>query len=162
ELSFVTGIVEADGNTWIQAQGGILRFDTAELERALADDGARPRFDHFDREDGLPGDAQQDTGFNTALSGPDGKLWFVTNRGVVWIDPRAIYRNAVPPPVAIRSVIVGEKTYTSPVDLHFAAGTSSLEIDYAALSFVEPRRVRFRYKLEGVDADWVDPGTRRQ
>ncbi len=162
ELSFVTGIVEADGQTWVQTQSGILRFDTAALESALVDDGAHPHFDFFDREDGLPGDAQQDTGINTAQSGPDGKLWFITNRGVVWIDPRAIYRNKVPPPVAIRSITVAGKTLPFPAEMHLDAGTSSLEIDYAALSFVEPRRVRFRYKLEGVDADWVDPGTRRQ
>ena len=37
ELSFVTGIVEADGQTWVQTQSGILRFDTADLERALVD-----------------------------------------------------------------------------------------------------------------------------
>ncbi|HKE48544.1 MAG TPA: triple tyrosine motif-containing protein, partial [Rhodanobacteraceae bacterium] len=162
ELSFVTGVVEAEGRTWVQAQGGILRFDTADLERALVDPDAHPTFDLFDREDGLPGDAQQDTGINTAQSGPDGKLWFITNRGMVWIDPQHLYRNTVPPPVAIRSVTVGGRTETSPTDMHLAAGTSSLQIDYAALSFVEPRRVRFRYKLEGVDADWVDPGARRQ
>jgi signal transduction histidine kinase len=40
--------------------------------------------------------------------------------------------------------------------------TRDLEIDYTALSFVIPQRVRFRYKLEGRDAEWQDPGTRRQ
>jgi hypothetical protein len=30
------------------------------------------------------------------------------------------------------------------------------------LSFVVPQKVRFRYKLEGRDADWQDPQTRRQ
>lgn len=37
-----------------------------------------------------------------------------------------------------------------------------MEIDYTALSFVNPRRVRFRYRLEGRDASWQDAGTRRQ
>src|SRR5262249_44945076 len=40
--------------------------------------------------------------------------------------------------------------------------TRDLEIDYTALSFSIPQRVRFRYKLEGRDNDWQDPGTRRQ
>ena len=43
-----------------------------------------------------------------------------------------------------------------------AEGTSSLQIDYTALSLAVPERVRFRYRLEGVDAGWVDPGERRQ
>jgi signal transduction histidine kinase len=37
-----------------------------------------------------------------------------------------------------------------------------LEINYTALSYTVPRRVKFRYKLEGDDADWHDAGTRRQ
>ena len=162
ELSFVTGFVEMEEQTWVQTQSGVLRFDTADLERAFVDPATHPHFDLFNREDGLPGDTQQDTGINTARAGPDGKLWFITNRGVVWIDPHHIHRNTVPPPVAIRSVSIAGHTYAWPADVSLAAGTSSLEIDYAALSFVEPRRVQFRYKLDGVDADWVDPGSRRQ
>jgi signal transduction histidine kinase len=37
-----------------------------------------------------------------------------------------------------------------------------VQIDYTALSLAEPRKVRFRYKLEGFDPDWRDAGTRRQ
>jgi hypothetical protein len=40
--------------------------------------------------------------------------------------------------------------------------TRDLEIDYTALSFVVPQKVRFRYKLEGRDSEWQDPQTRRQ
>jgi hypothetical protein len=36
------------------------------------------------------------------------------------------------------------------------------EIDYTALSFVEPERIQFRYKLEGWDRDWQSVGNRRQ
>lgn len=39
---------------------------------------------------------------------------------------------------------------------------TELEIDYTALSFVVPHKVKFRYKLEGQDSDWHDAGTRRQ
>ena len=38
----------------------------------------------------------------------------------------------------------------------------NLQIDYTALSFVAPEKVRFRYKLEGLDSDWRDAGNRRQ
>jgi len=40
--------------------------------------------------------------------------------------------------------------------------TRSLSIDYTALSLSIPERVRFRYRLDGVDEDWQDVGTRRQ
>jgi signal transduction histidine kinase len=36
-----------------------------------------------------------------------------------------------------------------------------IEIAYTALSLTIPERVRFRYRLEGIDKDWQDPGSRR-
>jgi diguanylate cyclase (GGDEF)-like protein len=42
-----------------------------------------------------------------------------------------------------------------------APGTRSLEFHFTAASFVAPEQLRFRYRLEGYDRDWVDGGTRR-
>jgi signal transduction histidine kinase len=44
----------------------------------------------------------------------------------------------------------------------FPAGTPNFEVDYTALSLSMPNRVRFKYKLDGVDAGWQNAGTRRQ
>ncbi|MCA1602338.1 MAG: histidine kinase [Acidobacteria bacterium] len=40
-------------------------------------------------------------------------------------------------------------------------GQDNFEIQYAALSFINSENLRFKYKLEGADQDWVDAGTRR-
>jgi signal transduction histidine kinase len=42
-----------------------------------------------------------------------------------------------------------------------SSGLHRLEIHYAGLSFTAPERVRFRYRLEGFEKDWVNAGTRR-
>src|SRR5581483_7947480 len=42
------------------------------------------------------------------------------------------------------------------------AGTSRLLIDYTAPDLTSPLKLRFRYRLDGFDADWIDAGTRRQ
>src|SRR5262249_8157291 len=52
--------------------------------------------------------------------------------------------------------------YEMPADLSLAPGSANLQIDYAALSLTVPERNRFRYRLDGVDSDWVDAGDRRQ
>jgi signal transduction histidine kinase len=46
--------------------------------------------------------------------------------------------------------------------LQLPALTKDLQIDYTAFSFATPEKVRFRYRLEGFDRDWVDAGGRRQ
>jgi len=64
--------------------------------------------------------------------------------------------------VSVESLKVNGKE-TTPVDgLVLSTGSNDLEIDYTALSFVNPKKVLFRYKLEGHDSNWQEPGVRRQ
>src|SRR5439155_4003389 len=96
-----------------------------------------------------------------AGKGRDGRLWFATYKGVAVIDPAAVTPNPVPPRVRIEAAVIDKK----PIDLSGPAamppGGGELEFRYTALSFSTPERVRFRYKLEGFDADWIDAGPRR-
>lgn len=165
-LADVSGIVESDGQTWIASQAGILRFNTAELERALLQPNApAPSYELFDRLDGAFGAIQQgpySDSASSAFAGPAGRIWFLTDRGVVWIDPHHIYRNAVPPPVAIPLLTIDGHTYTSPHDLNLPAGAKEVRIDYTATSLQVPERVRVRYMLEGFANSWTDPGNMRQ
>jgi signal transduction histidine kinase len=78
------------------------------------------------------------------------------------IDPDHLSGNALPPPVHIEDIIADRKSHPLTENLRLPALTRDLEIDYTALSFVAPQKVRFRYKLEGRDAAWQEPGTRRQ
>src|SRR5258707_168287 len=78
------------------------------------------------------------------------------------IDPGHLSGNALPPPVHVEGVIADRKNYSPSEDLRLPPLTRDLEIDYTALSFVVPQKVRFRYRLEGRDAAWQEPGTRRQ
>jgi signal transduction histidine kinase len=45
--------------------------------------------------------------------------------------------------------------------LRLTPGKHTLEFRYTGFSFDAPERVRFRYRLEGLDPDWVEAGTRR-
>lgn len=45
--------------------------------------------------------------------------------------------------------------------LEVPPGKRQIEVRYTALSFVSPDRVRFRYKLIGLEEDWIEAGTRR-
>ena len=68
----------------------------------------------------------------------------------------------MPPPVSITSVSADGSRYTRLADLRLPAHTANLQIDYSALSLSAPERVRFRYKLDGIDKGWQDVGTRRE
>lgn len=51
--------------------------------------------------------------------------------------------------------------YGAQAQLQLPARTRDLQIAYTAPTFVAPQKVRFRYRLEGHDADWVEADNRR-
>ncbi|MEL1264032.1 sensor histidine kinase [Pseudoxanthomonas putridarboris] len=162
-LGGVSGILQtADGMVWLNGGKGIVRVPFAELERAFAHPGVAIHYRLFDFRDGLPGIALQSGQVPSAVEGSDGRLWFGTSRGIVWIDPAALRSNPLPPTVAIRALVAEERQYAPSASLALPERTRSLRIDYTAASLSIPERVRFRYRLAGADEDWQDGGDRRQ
>jgi signal transduction histidine kinase len=89
-------------------------------------------------------------------------LWFTNASVVQTIDPAHLTQNLIPPPVHAEQIIADRKRYSPQGDVRLPARTRDVEIDYTALSFAVPQKVRFRYKLEGRDTDWQEAATRRQ
>jgi signal transduction histidine kinase len=68
----------------------------------------------------------------------------------------------IPPPVRIEKLVADRDSYDTSTQLSLPPLRRELEINYTALSFKVPRKVYFRYKLEGHDKDWQEAGSRRQ
>jgi len=159
----ISGIVEtASGDLWLNGAAGVTRIPAAEAREALVNPTHLVRFERYDYQDGLTGLAQQFRPQPSAIEGTDGRIWFATTGGVVWVDPKNIYRNALAPPIVIRSVKSGNRLYAPAPSLKLPIHTTNIEIDYTALSLANPERVRFRYLLEGFDKTWQNAGRRRQ
>jgi signal transduction histidine kinase/ligand-binding sensor domain-containing protein len=159
----VSGIEQdEEGGLWLNGARGVTHIAPAEI-REFVKDPIRPlRTELLDYEDGLDGVAPQIRPVPTAAKGGDGRVWFTTTVGAYWIDPKQINRNRLPPPVQILAVRVNGKPYSATADMVLPKHTTDMEIDYTALSLSIPSRVRFKYKLDGVDADWKDAASRRQ
>ena len=158
----VSGIVErADGSLWLNEINGIVHISGKEARAAADEPRHAVTYERFDFLDGLPGAGQMNWNSSTAVEATDGRLWFATDNGLAWIDPARIPMNRVPPPVSIRSITADSRTYEPSGPLDLPQGVASLRIDYTALSLSIPERVRFRYRLEGLDDGWRDAGTRR-
>jgi signal transduction histidine kinase len=161
----VSGLVETEtGDLWVNGFSGITHVSAAELSRWLQDKNSAVSAEHLDELDGLPGLSGEALPEPSVVEGPDGRLWFATTKGIAWLDPAALEksRNRVPPPVIISAVVAGGTTYAGSNALTLPARAENVEIDYTALSLAIPERVLFRYKLDGVDKDWQNAGTRRQ
>jgi signal transduction histidine kinase/ligand-binding sensor domain-containing protein len=163
ELGGITGIVQApDGTVWINGVRGLVQTSKSALDAAFADPRAPLQHQLFTAADGLPGVAQQGAPKSTAVRGGDGRIWVADNVGVGWIDPARIVHNRLPPPVTILRLTANDRSYAQPRAVALPAGTANLRIAYTALSLAESERIRFRYRLVGVDRGWIDAGTARE
>ncbi|HEV7766677.1 MAG TPA: two-component regulator propeller domain-containing protein, partial [Thermoanaerobaculia bacterium] len=161
-LGTVTGIIEtADGALWLNEMRGIIRLPPQEVRRILENPAHRAAVEVFDFNDGLRGSPQMNWTVSTAVETTDGRLWFATDNGLVWIDPRRMAMNRLPPPVLIRS-LEADRQYLAAPGIVLPPGTERVHFRYTATSLSIPERVRFRYKLEGVDEQWQDAGSRRE
>jgi signal transduction histidine kinase/ligand-binding sensor domain-containing protein len=159
----VSGIARTSGGElWLFGADGLSRIDPAELARFKQQPDYEVDFERFDAHDGLTGAASQLRPMPSMVQSDDGLLWLATANQISWIDPSHIVRNRVPPPVMVLGVAVGDRHYAPLPGLVLPKSANSLRIDFTALSLSIPERVRFRYRLDGVDLDWQDPGTRRQ
>ncbi len=158
----ISGIAQDEtGGLWLNGNKGITHISASEVSAFLVDHEHRVQAETLNYEDGLEGLAVQLTPIPTALKASDGRIWFTTSVGVYWIDPAHIPSNPRPPPVIATAIVAAGRTY--PTDnAVLPVGTDNLEIDFTAPSLSIPSRVQFRYKLDGVDKDWIDAGTRRQ
>jgi signal transduction histidine kinase/ligand-binding sensor domain-containing protein len=164
-LGRISGIVETEsGDLWVNGFSGVTHIPRDVLTRWLQDPNSHVSGDHFDDLDGLPGLSGERFPVPSIVEADDKHLWFATTKGVAWLDPASIrtIRNLVPPPVYIESVYSNGRRYSAVSKIILPKHSNSLEIDYAALSLAIPERVLFRYKLDGIDRDWQDPGSRRQ
>ncbi len=150
-LAGTAGIVQTPaGETWLIGRAGIVRLSTAALERTLGNARLPLRTEVMDLRDGLPGGSTR-YGQHGAVRGGDGRLWFDTSGGVVWVDPARLVRNRLPPPVRVGALRAHGKTWLDPLNVTLPAGTSSGEIDFAVPSLSIPERVQVRYRLEGME-----------
>ncbi len=150
------------GRLWLGTHQGIYCVAKSALN-AIADGGSNT-LDYvvYGRHDGLPALECSDGYQPSCWHGADGKLWFTTVRGVVWLNPDELTAKSSPPPVVIEELHVdGENIPLHGGKIIVPPGHKQFDFRFTALSFDAGGRARFRYKLAGFDSDWVNAETLR-
>jgi signal transduction histidine kinase/ligand-binding sensor domain-containing protein len=149
------------GNFWISCNRGIYRVSRGQLNDFAEGRTSSITSIAYGRLDGMLNTECNGGRQPAGVKARDGKLWFPTQVGAVIIDPEAVTFNQQPPPVVIEGVTVDRAPVAFGGGIRLSPGQRNLEINYTGLSFIKPDQMRFRYKLVGQDADWVEAGTRR-
>lgn len=146
-----TSLVISQGVMWISTSKGIVKYTPGEPVQL------------FNKYDGLTCDQFMP---NAGLLASDGRIYFGSTRGFNCFYPYLVKINQVAPPVAITSVeLFGqpieagsdqlEKSLSHAAELNLSHNENTINISFAALSYVSPEKNQYAYKLEGVDKDWI-------
>ena len=158
----VKSIVEdRRGDLWIGVGSGIVRIEKSQFMRASLDPATRLRYRFLNAADGVAGIPIAE-GTCTGVRAADGRMWFVTSGGVTVVDADRIGAPPVMPPVRVESVTADAQKFDPQSGLFGPSRTSHLHITFTALTLTDPTRIRFRYRLDGFDHDWIDPGASRE
>lgn len=150
------------GGLWMSSNRGVLRVDR-EQAHAVAD-GRRESLDieRFGEGDGMASPQANGGSWPSAVRRSDGSVWFSTAKGVAEVMPEERQTSETDPPrVVIERVRVDDVEYPVRGAITLPAGARRVELAFAGLSFLQSHRIRYRYRLQGFDPDWVDGGTVR-
>ncbi|MCP5103499.1 MAG: response regulator [bacterium] len=160
-------VMEDDrGNLWTSSNNGIFRVGKKELEDFFEGKTKRIQCTFYNEKDGMRSRECNGGTQPSSWKSRDGKLWFPTTKGTAMIDPGNIKTNPLPPPVHIEKIIADNREIRLPTaanqeNLVLPPGIERFEIKYTGLSLLVPDRVKFKYKLEGLEKEWNRVGTRR-
>ncbi|MCK5370503.1 MAG: hypothetical protein KAQ62_18200, partial [Cyclobacteriaceae bacterium] len=153
-----TILEDKKGRLWLGTENGLSKFDPI-----------TETFTNYDRTDGLLNYA-----FSTkACKSPDGEMFFPSDNGLLSFHPDSIEDNPIIPPVVItdfqifnESVPVGGKSplhesISSTTEIKLPYNQNFLSFEFAALNYIHPEKNQYKYKMDGLDPEWIEAGTRR-
>lgn len=158
------GLRVVDGWLYVSGGDGVWRLRVADLpdpasgprpikpETVLSSSGRDPGSQHIRCCNG-GGSAR------LAIDGP--RIWLPSIAGALRLDTEAITEVSAAPPVAIEGLLHAGRWYAAVDRLALPSGPRDVEIDYTGFNFRDPLSLRFRYRLDGYDRDWIEAGPRR-
>src|SRR5438132_1691904 len=148
------------GSVWITTNLGVLKIVKTDLDKFLNGQITAVKFKLLDNHDGMK--SKECTAATHALVSSTGKIWVPTISGISIFYPEKIKENTVPPPVFITALKADNKETDGSQPYVIEPGKLRYTFDYTATSFIVPGKIQFKYKLDNVDAFWINAGTVRE
>ena len=145
--------LDGEQRIWISTNRGLSRLDPA-----------TGRFKHYNSSHGLQSD---EFNHGASLRTSNGQLLFGGINGFNVFRADRISTNPTQPPIVLTQIY----KFNKPVELGPLELLDEVELthrdyviafEFAALDYAAPDLNHYQYRLEGLDKDWVDNGTRRR
>jgi ligand-binding sensor domain-containing protein/signal transduction histidine kinase len=160
----ILGLVADDfGNLWMTSHNGIIGCSHRQLADFVRGHGSTLLCQHLGIDEGLPDGMCSGAGQPVISSGKDGWLWAATMVGVAGFIPKTVTSAASAREVYVEALRTdGVAVERSGKGFRASASTRRYEFQFSTPELAAPRKLRFRYRLDGLDLDWVDAGSARR
>ncbi|MBS1852416.1 MAG: hypothetical protein JST79_16035 [Acidobacteria bacterium] len=146
---------------WISSNRGIYRVNKKELNEFAAGIRSAVSSAPYGKVDGMLNEECNGGLWPAGIRTREGELWFPTQEGIAVIQPDSLTIDPQPFPVILETFLLDNAPVSLEHPIEVAPNQDNFEIHYTAPSFIRPSQVRFRYKLEELDRNWVEAGPRR-
>ncbi|HXJ72923.1 MAG TPA: triple tyrosine motif-containing protein, partial [Candidatus Dormibacteraeota bacterium] len=170
-------VADGDGWLWFGGDHGIFKARQTELDRLIAGQAVDVNYVRYGQSESLFSLEANCGDSPGAIRTADGRIWIPMRTALAIADPSRAREDRLPAPLLIKRVTVDDQTVASyggdvparngfdlgerRAELQLPAGYHRLKFEFTALNFSAPENVRFRYKLDGFDNEWMDGGTQR-
>ncbi len=155
--------IDPRGWLWLSTTRGICRVAKSDLNDLMLGNTHFVKPVNYSVSDGLRS-AQCAPGYPTSRGGvrtADGRLWFPTGQGLAVLDPAARVPSLTAPVVHFLEVQVDGRSIALDKSTDLAPGDGRVQFRYTGIYLAAPDRVRYAYRLEGLDHDWASNVSRR-
>lgn len=156
--TFFDFVQDSAGGVWLTSNHGITRSDMKEMEDFIKGEVKEVHAEVFDHSDGMT--TKECTAATRSLVTAKGELWVPTIDGVAIIDPQLKRENKIVPEISVNSFVIDGEI--------MPFGTKSIEpgkirylFEFSSTSYQAPDKVEFKYRLSGVDKEWVHTRQRK-
>jgi signal transduction histidine kinase/ligand-binding sensor domain-containing protein len=146
---------------WLGTGHGIGRASNEDVEEFLAGRKTSVELVNYGASEGMRTIEVRSGAQPSTWKREDGTVWLPTARGFVEIDKAPPEYNDTPPRTYIEDLRLDGKAIASKKPFRLEPGDHELVASFTAIRLSRGERVQFRYKMQGLDEDWVDAGTER-
>jgi ligand-binding sensor domain-containing protein/nitrogen-specific signal transduction histidine kinase len=151
---------DGKGHLWLSSHHGLMRIAREDLRRVMDGEAGVLRTLLLGRHDGMRSE-ECGEGQPAMARDREGRFWYPTTNGVVLVHPGELRRNAQPPLIVIEGMVVDGQAIAIGRPAVLPPEATDIEIQYTGLSFLSSNNLGFRYRLEGLQDQWVEAGPRR-
>ena len=154
-------IEDEEGWLWFSADRGIFRVERTEAEAVMEGRQSRVTSIVYRIEDGLRSNAGTRQFSPTSVKDSAGRLWFAMVAGAISINPKKLTNAAPPASIHIDDMQINGLPADA-TDLALPAAQGAIAFSYSAPSLWDTSRLRYRARLVGWNASFIEQGNNTQ